>query len=134
MEETLKWVLPIAIPFIISLSTALISARSTLKKTKEETAKEIASIREETAKEIARVNVETLKELEIIKAQTEKELALFKAQQEAKKEDAKNQIVNQIAGDFMTSLLSSSIQGKNPADAIDKLKELQHLVDGLKKD
>ena len=72
--------------------------------------------------------------LEIIKAQTEKELALFKVQQEAKKEDAKNQIVNQIAGDFMTSLLSSSIQGKNPADAIDKLKELQHLVDGLKKD
>ena len=52
MEETLKWILPIFIPLIISLSTAIISSKNTIRKTKEETAKEIASIREETAKEI----------------------------------------------------------------------------------
>lgn len=55
MEETLKWILPIFIPLIISLSTAIISSKNTIRKTKEETAKEIASIREETAKEIASV-------------------------------------------------------------------------------
>lgn len=100
--------LPVVIPLIISVSTALISSKSTIKKTKEETAKEIASIREETAKEIARVNAETSKELEIIKAQTEKELALFKAQQAAKKENAQDEMVNQIAAQFITSFLEPS--------------------------
>lgn len=35
MEETLKWALPVVIPLIISVSTALISSKSTIKKTKE---------------------------------------------------------------------------------------------------
>ena len=133
MEETLKWILPIFIPLIISLSTAIISSRNTIKKTKEETAKEIVSIREETAKEIARVNAETLKELEIIKAQTEKEIALFRLQQEAKKETAKDEVVNQIGSQFLTMLLTSSVQGKNPSEMMESLKELQHLADELKK-
>ena len=132
MEETLKWILPIFIPLIISLSTAIISSKNTIRKTKEETAKEIASIREETAKEIARVNAETLKELEIIKAQTEKEIALFKVQQEAKKENAKDDMVNQIGSQFMTTLLTSSMQGKNPTEMIESLKQLQNLADELK--
>ena len=125
MEETLKWILPIFIPLIISLSTAIISSKNTIRKTKEETAKEIASIREETA--------ETLKELEIIKAQTEKEIALFKVQQEAKKENAKDDMVNQIGSQFMTTLLTSSMQGKNPTEMIESLKQLQNLADELKK-
>lgn len=132
MEETLKWLLPIFIPLIISLSTAIVSSRNTIRKTKEETAKEIASIREETAKEIARVNAETLKELEIIKAQTEKELALFRVQQEAKKENAKDEVVNQIGSQLLTTLLASSIQGKNPSEMMESLMELQQLADKLK--
>ena len=127
----MKWILPIFIPLIISLSTAIISSKNTIRKTKEETAKEIASIREETAKEIARVNAETLKELEIIKAQTE--IALFKVQQEAKKENAKDDMVNQIGSQFMTTLLTSSMQGKNPTEMIESLKQLQNLADELKK-
>ncbi len=122
MEETLKWILPIFIPLIISLSTAIISSKNTIRKTKEE-----------TAKEIARVNAETLKELEIIKAQTEKEIALFKVQQEAKKENAKDDMVNQIGSQFMTTLLTSSMQGKNPTEMIESLKQLQNLADELKK-
>ena len=122
MEETLKWILPIFIPLIISLSTAIISSKNTIRKTKEE-----------TAKEIARVNAETLKELEIIKAQTEKEIALFKVQQEAKKENAKDDMVNQTGSQFMTTLLTSSMQGKNPTEMIESLKQLQNLADELKK-
>ena len=118
----MKWILPIFIPLIISLSTAIISSKNTIRKTKEE-----------TAKEIARVNAETLKELEIIKAQTEKEIALFKVQQEAKKENAKDDMVNQIGSQFMTTLLTSSMQGKNPTEMIESLKQLQNLADELKK-
>lgn len=128
MEETLKWVLPIIIPLIISVSTALISSKSTIRRTREETAKEIASIRAETAKEIARVNAETLKEIEIIKAQTEKDIALFKVQQAAKKESAKDEMVNQIAAQFMTSLLTPSAQGKTPEETINMLKQLKNLT------
>ena len=85
MEETLKWILPIFIPLIISLSTAIISSKNTIRKTKEETAKEIASIREETAKEIARVNAETLKELEIIRHKLRKRLHFLKSSRKPKK-------------------------------------------------
>ncbi len=131
MEETLKWVLPVVIPLIISVSTALISSKSTIRKTKEETAKEIAAIREETAKEIARVNAETSKELEIIKAQTEKDLALFKVQQAAKKENAQDEMVNQIASQFITSFLASSTQGKDPKETMNRLKQLKDLADNL---
>lgn len=128
MEETLKWVLLIVIPLVISLSTAVISSRNTIKKTKEET----ANIREETAKEIVRVNAETLKELEIIKAQTEKDLALFKVQQAAKKENAQDEMVHQIAGQLITSFLTPATQGKDPEEAINRLKQLKDLTDTLK--
>lgn len=131
MEETLKWALPVVIPLIISVSTALISSKSTIKKTKEETAKEIASIREETAKEIARVNAETSKELEIIKAQTEKDLALFKVQQAAKKENAQDEMVNQIAAQVIKSFLEPSAQGKDIKETMDRLKQLKDLTDSL---
>ncbi len=122
MEETLKWMLPIFIPLIISISTTLISSRSTIKKTKEETAKEIAAIREETAKEI-----------EIIKAQTEKEIALFKLQQQAKKEDAKDEIVHQLGGQVVSSILESSLQNKNPNEIIQGFEQLKNLAEELKK-
>lgn len=42
-------------------------------------------------------------------------------------------MVNQIGSQFMTTLLTSSMQGKNPTEMIESLKQLQNLADELKK-
>jgi hypothetical protein len=134
MEETLKWILPIIIPLLISLSTAWISSRNIVRKTKEETTKEIAAIREETAKEIAKVNAETSKELEIIMAQTKKEIELFQLQHQAKKDDAQAEIVNQIGSQLISEILLSSLKGKPISEVKSTLKDLKNLGEDLKKE
>ena len=48
-------------------------------------------------------------------------------------ENAKDDMVNQIGSQFMTTLLTSSMQGKNPTEMIESLKQLQNLADELKK-
>lgn len=122
MEDWLKWFIPTIIPLIISITTAIISSRNTIK-----------HVKEETAKEISKVNAEMQKEIAIIKAQKEKDVELLKLQIAAEKESKNDQLVNQIGMPFMSEIVNSLIQGKDPAEMAKRVNDLKAFAEGIKK-
>ena len=121
MEDLLKWLIPTIIPLAISVTTALITSRNTIK-----------HVKEETAKEIAKVNAEMQKEIEVIKAQKDKEIELYKLQMEDRKAQTNEQLVNQLGAPFMAEILSSLLQGKDPNEMAKKVNDLKAFAEGIK--
>lgn len=122
MEDLLRWLIPTLIPLIISVTTALITSRNTIK-----------HVKEETAKEIARVNAEMQKEIEVIKAQKDKEIELYKLQMEDRKAQNNEQLVNQLGAPLLADILSSVIQGKDPTEMAKKINGLKTIAEEIKK-